>query len=306
MIHLFHGEDSFESYHAAKAQAAKIHKQETGSRLVVLEADELEIDDFARNIQSTNLFGEQSIVLAKRLLANSRLSAYLEKNLDPMLDKQIVIWHDSKADGRTALVKGLKQKGEVTEFAAVKEWLVADWVQKRAKLHRLSLTADLASTLVEYVGVNKWKLESELQKLRVLQDSQDRKLDKHAVLSAIGIDKTGDVWKYLDYLSGGQKGRAIKELERLYSYQDNTQYLISMLNREVWLLARISHALQKGLPLSELKLHPFVLKKLQQKAARFNTTTLKRLAKGLLRVDLAIKQGRVEPVDALFMYTISW
>src|SRR5262245_16318566 len=117
MLQVFAGEDTFASYNAAREYASQLCA-ESGSELAVLDADDLAAPaDLLRPLENLSLFGAGNVVLAKRLLANARLSRYLEDNLGSLLDKPLVIWHDRKLDARLGLTKTLKAKATVMEFS---------------------------------------------------------------------------------------------------------------------------------------------------------------------------------------------
>ncbi len=301
MIYLFHGEDDFSSFEAAHKQSESLVSD--GLELEVIDADDTSVDQFHRMVGATTLFGANKVVLAKRLLTSSKYADYILDNLDLLIDKPIVIWHQGKVDGRLAVLKHLKQKAKVVEFEGQKDRDIESWVTARAKEMGLKLDYGVASLLVLITAGEKGVLASELEKLSLYDESP---VTEDVVRLTSGLEQSGDIWKFLDSLANGNQANAIKEFDRLIRFGQNEQYILAMLNRELWLIAKVKDAEESGRPVHQLGMAPFVLQKVQQKARRFSMVQIKKLAFGLMRLDLAIKQGRVDPTDGLLAYLLSW
>ncbi len=61
----------------------------------------------------------------------------------------------------------------------------------------------------------------------------------------------------------------------------------------------IKDLLEKGKPLSNSKLHPFVVKKSYQQAQQFSFGELKKIYRKIFEVDYKIKTGQIESQMAL-------
>jgi DNA polymerase III subunit delta len=306
MLQVFAGEDTFASYNAAREYATKL-SQQSNMELLIVDGDELnKVSDLTQPLESMSMFDSGKVLLAKRLLSNPKLASYIEDNLENLKDKPLVIWQDKKLDARTGLSKSLKSHKLVSESSVLSEGEIVNWLKAEAKQAGVELSSDLARRLVEYKGTDRGILFQELQKLISYTQATESRLDQSALDSLIGADLTGDIWKFLDALANGNKAAAISEFEKLTHHSDNIQYLLSMLSRELTILYQVLWAKQEGKSLQALKLHPFVLEKAAKKASRFTLAKLQKLSQALLRLDLAIKQGKLEDITGLTVYLLIW
>jgi len=280
-----------------------------------LEADEVDINQLLSHVSAISLFNSKSLVYLKRLFDSPSLSRQFESALDFFKEVDIVIWQPTKADKRTSLYKAIAKQGKVVEHQQLKYRDLVSWVAKAAKQQKLELPTKLAELLIERAGEDKFKLSQELEKLvRLVQPNSDKEQDPTAlskisedlILDSVGVSTTGDVWIFLDALASGNRKKALIEFDKMMRFEPNVQYILSMLARELWLMAQVLDTQEKGIPLSTLGMQPFVLRKTQQKLQRYSWQRIQKLSQGLLRLDLAIKQGAVPEYEAMLMYILIW
>ncbi len=306
-LQIFSGEDTYESYRAAKKAAAEL-AQDLNIPMSVVEADELTRDEVLQKLQNIGLFSSGQVLMAKRAMKNSGLVEYIENNLEKALQLPMIIWQDGKLDKRKGVVKKLSQAKVLHDFPLGKSWEVESWLA--AKLKNLGLPAGnikgFTNELILKVGTDKWSLSQEMDKISLFKEAKGEFPDPSVLL---GTDVSGDIWKFLDALAGGQKQLAADELQRLFRFGESDQFIIAMLARELSLLNDYLHLLAMGKVAEAgkiLKLHPFVLKKLQAKADRFTLEKVKKLLQALLRLDFAIKRGSLDAQVGLTLYLLSW
>ncbi len=306
MIKLYAGDDSFNSYNQAlefARQLAQKHKRE----LTILEADDLDSPkQLMQHLQAISLFNASEVVLAKRLLKNSNLAKYVQDNLQNLTNSYLIIWHDQKLDKRQALVKTLIADKNVTEFNLPTGSELNSWLVAQAKAKGIKLNPALASQILMQLGNDIGRLNQELNKLALFLEASGGQLDSQLISQVIGAEVTGDIWKLLDSLSVGSKQTTVTELDKLMQFDDNGQYLLTMLARELQIISSVKYAQVNKLSLQELGLHRFVLEKALAKAQKFSWSKLQKLSKALFKLDLAIKQGRMEERMGLLLLVLSW
>jgi DNA polymerase III delta subunit len=302
MFLVFAGDDTYTSYLEATKAAQKL-VETTGKELLVVDADDLELSELLQKAQSIGLFISGNVVLAKRLFDNAKIVAYLESNLEKVWEWPLVVWQPSKLDKRKKLVKQLGERKRVKEFLTEKPWQVEEWLQRQLE-QKLTERVPKVYTqeVIERVGVDKFALSQEVEKIDLYYKAKQQ-LPDLSVLLNLG---DGDIWKFLDFLTSGNRAKALAEFEKLLATEESDQYIIAMLAREMQLMIDVLQAQQSGRNPSTLGLHPFVLEKTLKKASRFNLQKLQKLTWALLRLDFAIKKGEIEPKVALTIFLLSW
>lgn len=306
MIKLFCGEDTYASYQAAFQEANRL-VAESGGELVVLNADELKREqELTQYTSGISLFTNHNVVVAKRLLDNSLLSKYVDASFADLAAADLIIWHDGKADGRSALVKTLKKEKAFVEFELPDPAGFNKWINDFAKTKQVELKPPVRQLLLDRVGLNKWQLAQEITKLSLYAKGVSPEITEDTVMDITGLNVEGDIWRFLDALTNGNRKVMIGEFIKLTEFSDNIQYLISMLTRELNILAQVVYLQDHHKPTDSLKMHPFVLKKTIQKAHKYPWAKIQKLYNGLFRLDLAIKQGRIVDEVGMLFYLLSW
>jgi DNA polymerase-3 subunit delta len=306
MIKVYAGDDTYTSYNQALNEAKNL-AQELGRNLVILEADDLSTPkELAQHLESISLFNVAEVVLAKRLLKSAALSKYVQDSLDKLNNSYLVIWHDGKVDKRQALVKKLISDKLLTEYDLPKGSEFVNWIVAKAKEKNIKLSSSLATQILMQIGDDPGRIEQELQKLALFLAASNSEVSEKVISQVVGAEVSGDIWKFLDSLSAGSKQVVVAELDKLMQYDDNGQYLLTMLARELQIISSVKFALDHHKSTADLGLHRFVVEKATSKARKLSWAKLQKLSKALFRLDLAIKQGKMEEKMGLLLLVLSW
>lgn len=314
MLKIITGSDTYESYHAAKALVSKLVK-DTDYDLLTVDGDQLRSgDDLQRILSSNTLFSKGNVVFAKRVM-NANLGKYISANLEVFNNTYLVIWEDQSLDGRQKYVSELKKSQVIESYDLPKYNSVSDmtpWVKEQAKKRKLKLSSHVIELLIQHSQLDKWLIESTLDKLVLFREVRKKEKEKEDEISEEDFNTlcadtdNGDVWKFLDATTSGKKYEALRELEKLMRFSENGQFLLSMLSRELGLLAKVRYADDNHMDTEGLKLHPFVLKKTRAKASKFSWSVITRLSQALVRLDLAIKEGRLDDMTGITLFVLSF
>lgn len=301
MIAVFAGSDNFESYKACKNHALKLSK-EKDSEIKIIDADEVsDISQFTQLLEGLGMFGGSFIVFAKRVFKNKRLLNFISDNFANLNKYDLIIWEDGKLDSRLKFVKDNKNKMLILNFELPKEFEFKSWLKSEAKQRNLNLTSDQINKIASYTEINKYRALTELDKITIFLKSQS-KISNDDLERILGISITGDIWKFVENISTRNKLHAILEMEKITKFENNTAYLIAMIDRELNLLTQVKILEKNKKNISEIKAHPFVLKKAQQNAKNFELTNLKRLYRKLLDLDFSIKSGDIDEKLGLTLF----
>lgn len=303
MIYLFCGEDYYESFNRCTTTAQNLAAK-TSSNINIVNADELtDINYILQLLDGVDMFSSTGILVLKRLINNKKFIEYFADNFDRLSHFDIIIWQDNKVDSKLKLVKKIAEKKLLFNSELPKEGEMKNWIMTKAKEKGLLLNINQANFLFERYQFNKYSIISELEKLNIYLKVKNKKtLTEDVMEEVMGFNIKGDMWKFLDYFSNKNKLKALVEFEKITKYEDNSQLLISMLNRELKLMSQYKYVKESGRDLSELKLPPFIIKKTADKSKNFTAQEVKMLIKRLFDLDFAIKTGSVEEKSALVLF----
>jgi DNA polymerase-3 subunit delta len=112
-----------------------------------------------------------------------------------------------------------------------------------------------------------------------------------------------NIFDMVDALGHRDGQKASRELHHLLDQGDNPLGLLAMIVRQFRLLIQVKELSEQSLPpdaiAKELKLHPFVVKKIGEQARNFSLPQLETIYRRLLDIDIEIKTGQTSDVLAL-------
>lgn len=286
---VYSGEDTYESYAAAKAAILSI-SQDAGSPYTIINDDEIiSLNEFLYKIESIDIFSASSIILAKRIFNNKDIVNYFIENIESLKNKDLIIWMDKPLDKKTKLYKILNEYNLLKIFELPKNIDLKKWILQKSKSLNITLTEDLVNFIIENVSNDKWIIESELNKLDLLEIKNPSPNDIKEIL---GLTVKGDIWKFIDFVGNRNKKNALSEFLKITSYEDNCQLIISLLQREFRIMSQIiiggeTSATKLGIP-------PFIVSKTLAKARNFKKSEIKTFITRLFNLDYAIKKGEID------------
>jgi DNA polymerase III subunit delta len=218
---------------------------------------------------SYSLFGDGPFVLVRNLDAwnasqKAKIVDYLE-NPSPEAD---LLMLGEKLGAREKLLAAVKKTGEVHDFKQPTGRALAKWAIGHAKKQGLELPEDVAGELVTRCSDDKMRVMGEIEKLALYAEGIATLEDVEALVPP---DLQSNIFKFVDALSAGERGKALELLEALLSTNEPPLRILYMIRRQFRLLARARSLFEDDASRSEvastLKVPPFVAKKLEEQSS---------------------------------------
>lgn len=240
------------------------------------------------------LFGDGTFVLARNLDAwnaaqKAKLLGYLE-NPSPETDLVLL---GKKLGAREKLLAAVKKAGEVHNFEQPTGKALVKWTVGYAGKLGLELPEDVAEDLTGRCSGDKVRLSREVEKLSLYADGAATHDD---VATLCPPDLQSNIFAFVDSLGAGDRSRALKLLEELISTGEPPLRLTYMVRRQFNLVARARALSERGLPQkeisAELKVPPFVARKLDDQGRKLSEGDLERALALVLELEQGLKGGR--------------
>lgn len=282
MIYLFFGENSFEVEQRVKALVAGFDGD-----VEKFDSEELAPENLPDLLAGVTLFSTKRLVIIKNASQNKALWAAFGEWFEKGVENDVVLV-ESSLDKRTKTYKWLEKNAKVQGSQELKAFEAVKWLQATfgAELDRV-----VAEFLVEYVGTDQWRLEHEVEKLKLSGKKPTREL-----IEAI-VEPTPQATAF-ELLDAAFQGRA-EDLERIYevvSRQEEAQKFFGLIASQVYALAVAVH--MSGKPSSQVTketgLHPFVLQKTTSLARQMSKKQLQELVERLTELDANLKSRGVD------------
>lgn len=284
MIHLFFGENSFATAH----RLADVTHSFDGE-VETVDGSELGPERLPDLLAGVTLFSGKRLVVVKNASQNKPLWTALGEWFEKGVDNDLVLL-ESAVDKRTKTYKWLEKHADVFQSKQLMPYEVVAWVVEEAK--DIAMTKPVAEFFVDYVGADQWRLQAELEKLRLSGKTPSQELIRELVEPA----PQATSFELLDAAFRGQT-EAFERLFDVVSRNEDPYMFFGLLAGQLYALALMKTAEDRRPDdvAKEAGVHPFVLKKVSALAATLSLAEVKTLVARLAELDANMKSRAVEP-----------
>ena len=303
-VYFFFGE---EAYFIDRLVAAVIEKGTDASgrdfNCDVLTGDSTDGSAVVALASSYPMMADRRVVVLKSVqkLAPSdkkRVQSYVEN----ALESTSLVMTAGKVDRRQSFYSALSKHGRWVECKPLYENQAVDWVIKTVREKGTVISYDGASFLVRHVGTSLWALHNEIEKLLTFSWGKQR-LGLEDVVAVAGFSRKFNLWELTDSVGKKELKKALAVLKQLLEEGQSPIGILMDLSRRVFLLLRIRSMLDDGVSRGEvekaLNLRSYFAKLYFGQASCFTKEELMDAPRLLMRMDNAIKTGRMDPVMAV-------
>lgn len=243
---------------------------------------------------SFDLFGEGPFVVVRNLDAwNAAQKAVVVDYLQDPPDGSDLLLLGKKLGARERLLAAVKKNGEVHDFQQPTGRALVKWLVGHAKKLGLDLPDEVAEDLAGRVSGDKMRLVREAEKLALYVG--EGTATREDVEKLCPPDVQSNIFAFVDALAAGERGRAIELLEALVGTGEPPLRLTFMVRRQFRLVSRARALFERGVPQPEvardLKVPPFVARKLSEQSRKLDERDLERALATILELESGLKGG---------------
>jgi DNA polymerase-3 subunit delta len=286
-IYLLLGDDE-------ERKARGVEKLRGGRSVEAYDASETNPEVAVSACNSYSLFGEGPFVLVRNLDAwNAAQKAVIVDYLENPSPEADLVLLGRKLGARERLLAAVKRSGKVHDFEQPTGRALVQWVVGHAKRLGLNLPDNVAGNLIDRCSGDKMRLASETEKL-ALYVGEGRATEED-VEALCPPDVQSNIFAFVDSLAAGERGKALRLLEALISTGEPPLRLTYMIRRQFALVARARALSERGASqreiASELRVPPFVARKLKEQARGLSEDELERALALVLDLEHGLKGG---------------
>jgi len=308
MVKLFYGEDSYSLSHELKALEEKFSLANFGDlNINKFDGSVLTYEEFIRSISALPFLAEKRLIIIKNFLrdGDEKLREYISKNFPKFPNSaDVILVEEGEVNKNLGFFKTLKKLNQTSYFPLRQGYDLEKWLLDWSAKEKIRIKPPAIRKLVAMAGNNSWRLINELQKLDVFRLVMGRdQIGEDDIEEMVEGESNPNIFNFIDDLGARDAKSALHNLQELFSGGKNENYILTMVVYQFRNMLIVEDLIVKGIkpPMiaKESDLHPFVVGKTLKLLKTFDLPMLRRIYERLLRADLDIKSGKVQPRLAL-------
>ena len=300
MIFFLYGPDTYRSRQKLRELKEKFLADidQSSLNLTVLDGAEINIEKINSAVATPPFLARKRMVVVINLFSQSK-SKDLGQQIIELLDKEnltkdviLVFWEGDKVDERKSLFKRLAKEKYAQKFDLLRSHEVKNWIRAEMKKQGGLINAGAIEKLAELAGNDLWEVSSEIAKLVAYKDKST--IEVSDVVKLVRGKFDDNIFNFVDAIANKNTKQAYKLLADQLNSGANDLYLLAMLIRQFRILLQVKdltegRSISPSQVASELKIHPFVVKKALLQIKNFSAGQLKSIYRQLLATDVKIK-----------------
>lgn len=199
--------------------------------------------------------------------------------------------------------------GYAREFQLPSGAALERWIRERVRAKGGAIRPQAAAMLAANVGDDLRLLDMEIAKL-LDYVNLSRPIEREDVELLTPYAAQADIFALVDAIGQRNGQSAATLLHSKLEAGDQPLYLLAMIARQTRLLIQVKQKLEQRYSPNQvgqqLRLHPYVTRKLCRQATNLTLGQLEAMHRRLLDTDLAIKRGQTEPDVALELLVVEF
>jgi DNA polymerase III subunit delta len=210
-VYLFEGEESyFIDLLTDYAETKILTESEASFNLTVFYGKDANWVDIINASRRYPMFADRQVVIlkeAQQMRDLDKLAQYVDK---PLSSTVFIISHkEKKLDGRTALAKLIKDKGEIVSTKKMYENQLPEWTSELVRSKGYSIAPKALALLIEHIGNDLSRIENEISKMLVNLGDR-RAISEDDIETYVGISKEYNSFELQAALAKKNLSRAIQ------------------------------------------------------------------------------------------------
>lgn len=305
MIYLIHGENAY----LQEVELQKITKI-AGARAERIDVDALSLNALADIVRGGSLFAMKRLVVIRELSRDATLFGKLAEWAGEVPDETTVVLVERKLDKRTKAYKTIIKAATVILAEALTERdarMAEEWLRTVAKQYNVPLSPAQVTQMVERALVASEKASSrvvdQMQLAHAIKALAGSKEVSDAMIATVLPQAMVDsVFDMLEIAARRESARLDTLLIDMARTEDGHRVLALLSGQWAQLAAVAVLGGSSQSIATELGLHPFVARKMQETANRFKSGEIRTLTQLIADLDIDTKTSQAGPWDAVYRF----
>ena len=302
-VYLFHGDEEYLKNFFVKKLCGRV--TDGVSDEIIHFDGKIKAPDLQNACESMPMFGGNTVVTVRDsgIFKNGGSGADNDFGfLAELPEDSFVFFRETEIDKRNKNYKILEDHGMVFECKYQKPEMIVKILERQAISQGRHISADAVSLMVTGIGSDLVRLINEVNKLSHLVGEGETIQASH-VREVCELSLSARIFDLTDGIAENNKEKSFTMLQVLLADKMPPQQIMSSIGRHFMQLYNVRCLLDRGASkneiISALSVHEFVASKLIRQAKVYTQALVSRKIKLISDMDIAIKSGTMDPVNAL-------
>lgn len=292
-VYLLYGEESYLRNYYAKLLMKAVTQEDTMNCAVYSEND-IDLAAFRDFVETMPFFADYRFALVQDSGLFSKSAEDWADAIANLPDTAVVVFNEEKADKRTKLYKAVEKAGRVVEMKKPSEDELMNWVLARCKANNLKITRSAAEEFVMRTSDNMENMISEFDKLAAyVAETGEIRIEDVQTVTTMWIQNR--IFQMMDAMAEGREKSALSMYYDLLALKEPPMRILFMVGKLIRQLLQVKQLQKTGMGpdaiASQLRVRPFVGKKLIGQGKRFTEQQLSDYSKMCMEMEHAVKRG---------------
>lgn len=212
----------------------------------------------------------------------------------------LVLWEDGQPRELDRAFKTMPKKDiYYYDYPPLSANEVRAWLTSQARSKGIKVGPTILDKLLQKVGQDIWRLDSELDKLK--SRAAGNEVKPEYIDELVDTRLEDNIFIFCDFLGQRRASQATEVLEKLIRSGFNEIELLSKLIWQLKLILKLRSYMDDNpganinVAAKELSIHPYAAKKIQAVLNKFDVQELKHIYQQALDLDVGLKSGKVDP-----------
>lgn len=314
-LYLFYGHEEYLKKIYLESMESKIIGGSMKTMNKVVLEGKVDIRKLADNCETVPLFSERKLVLVKNSgmfkaskKANGEKADVKKDEISALIQSlpsyTCLIFVEEDIDKRLKVIDTIKKNGLIVEFPFQKPPELVKWIIKLFRAKNKIISQELASLIVNNCDQGMVEIHNEVEKLILYLGERD-------TVSKEDIDKVctksikSRIFDLTDAIAAKERTKAFVILEEMAVLKEPMPKILYMIARQFNQLLSMKLLHKSGTDINEaaakIGVSPYIASKIMKQSKEFELEVLKRVVEESLKLDVAVKTGKVNDRVAVEM-----
>ncbi len=292
-VYLLYGEESYLRNYYSKLLMEAVTQEDTMNSATFSESD-IDLAAFRDFVETMPFFADYRFALVRDSGLFTKSADDWAQVIANLPETAVVVFNEEKADKRTKLYKAVEKAGRVVEMKKPSEEELMTWVLGRCKANNLKITRTAAEEFVMRTSDNMENMISEFDKLAAyVAETGEIRIEDVQAVTTLWIQNR--IFQMMDAMAEGREKSALSMYYDLLALKEPPMRILFMVGKLIRQLLQVKQLQKAGTGADaiagQLRVRPFVAKKLMGQGRRFTEQQLSDYAKMCMEMEYAVKKG---------------